>query len=86
MCFVEKFEMRGAAIKTAYTAPESKVTRPFAGHNLLVDVMIDLIHRAKLAGLDAEALFESAQTGAAYEWEMVGDDLTEARQQPRAAA
>lgn len=88
--YLDRFNARGAAVRSAYTNENTAPTRPEAlKQNLLVDVMADLCIRAQLSDLNPQDLLHRAIQIADYEMSFVGDELRadiEQRRQVRAAS
>lgn len=63
--FVERFDARGDAMKTAYVSEESKPNRP-AG-NPLVNILVDVMHRCAMNGVDYDELSGKAVEVFEYE-------------------
>lgn len=72
--FVDRFQLRGQAIKTAYMSEDTRPNRPMDS-NILVDVMADICIRAESASLDPKDILFKAQKIAEYELGFVADEL-----------
>lgn len=75
--FSDRFTARGQAIKEAYSAKETRTNRPSPDGrpNAMVDILVDLRHRARAANLDFDEIIARSATMAEYEWQMVGAEL-----------